>query len=148
MWTKITPNTDTFYTVVFTNNHGGFYVTLRFLDGLYVTLYFYWSNLLPCVCQLFCFGYCYCSIDSISTDHVCDLGCCFSDTLISYFLFKFCQGAYIKYVGGGAGGFYKFFKNIFVAQETIDLNILWPSNFFGKYFMAPLINFSFLFKAY
>ena len=58
------------------------------------------------------------------------------------------KGAYIKYVGGGAGGFYKFFKNIFVAQETIDLNILWPSNFFGKYFMAPLINFSFLFKAY
>ena len=30
----------------------------------------------------------------------------------------------------------------------IDLNILWPSNFFGKYFMAPPINFSFLFKAF
>ena len=46
------------------------------------------------------------------------------------FLYK---GAYIKYVGGGGGGgFYKFFKKFFVAQETIDLNISWPSNFFGK----------------
>ena len=26
-----------------------------------------------------------------------------------------CKGAYIKYVGVGAGGFYKFFKKIFVA---------------------------------
>ena len=34
------------------------------------------------------------------------------------------MGPYIKYVGGGgAGGFYKFFKKIFVAQETINLNI-------------------------
>ena len=57
------------------------------------------------------------------------------------------KGAYIKYVGGGTGGFYKFFKKYFVAQETIDLNISWPSNFFRKYFMAPPINFSFLFKA-
>ena len=54
----------------------------------------------------------------------------------------------IKYVGGGAGGFYTFIKKNFVAQETIDLNISWPSNFFGKCFMAPLINFSFLFKAF
>ena len=58
------------------------------------------------------------------------------------------KGAYIKYVGGGARRFYKFFKKNFVAQETIDLNISWPSNFFRKYFMAPPINFSFLFKAY
>ena len=60
------------------------------------------------------------------------------------------KGAYIKYVGkgGGGGGFYRFFKNIFVAQKTIDLNILWPSNVFRKYFMARPINFSFLFKAY
>ena len=36
------------------------------------------------------------------------------------------KGAYIKYVGGGAGGFCKFFKKNFVAQETIDLNISWP----------------------
>ena len=43
---------------------------------------------------------------------------------------------------------FKFFKKFFVAQETIDLNISWPSNFFGKYFMAPPINFSFLFKGY
>ena len=50
--------------------------------------------------------------------------------------------------GGGAGGFYKFFKKYFVAQETIDLNTSWPSNFFRKYFMAAPINFSFLFKAY
>ena len=60
--------------------------------------------------------------------------------------------AYIKYVGGGgSGGFYKFFKKKkkkFVAQETIDLNISWPSNFFGKYFMALPINFIFLFKVY
>ena len=58
------------------------------------------------------------------------------------------KGPYIKYVGGGAGGFYKFFKKFFVAQETIELNISRPSNFFRKYFMAPPINFSFLFKAY
>ena len=58
------------------------------------------------------------------------------------------KGAYVKYVGGGAGGFYKFFKKKFIAQETIDLNISWSSNFFRKYFMAPPINFSFLFKTY
>ena len=55
---------------------------------------------------------------------------------------------YIKYVGGGVGGFYKFFKKNFVVHETIDLNISSPSIFFRKYFMAPPINFSFLFKAY
>ena len=48
----------------------------------------------------------------------------------------------------GARGFYKFLKEDFVAQEAIDLNISWPSNFFGKYFMAPPINFSLLFKAF
>ena len=58
------------------------------------------------------------------------------------------KGVCIKYVGGGNGGFYKFFKNNFVAQETIDQNISWPSNFFRKYFVAPPINFSFLFKVY
>ena len=46
------------------------------------------------------------------------------------------------------GEFYKFFKKKIVAQETIDLSISQSSNFFGKYFMAPPINFSFLFKAY
>ena len=60
------------------------------------------------------------------------------------------MGAYIKYVGGRGGGVvggsYKFFKKKFVAQETIDLKISWPSNFFKKYFMAPPIKFSFLFK--
>ena len=40
------------------------------------------------------------------------------------------------------------FQKKFVAQETIDLNILWPCNFFGKCFLAPLINLTFLFKAY
>ena len=54
------------------------------------------------------------------------------------------KGAYIKNVGGGAGGFYKFFKKYFVAQETIDLNISWPINFFRKYFMAPPILVSYL----
>ena len=57
------------------------------------------------------------------------------------------KGVYIKYVGGGPEGFYKFFQKFFKAQETIDLNISWPSNFFEKYFMAPPINFSSLFKA-
>ena len=54
------------------------------------------------------------------------------------------KGAYIKYVGGGDGGFYEFFKKCFVAQETIDLNISWPINFFRKYFMAPPILVSYL----
>ena len=34
------------------------------------------------------------------------------------------KGAYIKYVGGGLEGFTNFSKKKFVAQETIDLNIL------------------------
>ena len=46
------------------------------------------------------------------------------------------------------GRFYNFFKKHFVAQETIDLNIPWPSNFFKKHSMAPPINFSCLFDAY
>ena len=58
------------------------------------------------------------------------------------------QEPYINYVGRGAGGFYKFFKNFFVAQETIDLNISRPSNFLTKNFMDPPINCSFLFKVY
>ena len=58
------------------------------------------------------------------------------------------KGTYIKYVGLGAGGFYKFFKKSFAAQETMNLNISWPSSFFGKYFMASPINFSFLLKAF
>ena len=57
-------------------------------------------------------------------------------------------GMYIKYGGGEAGGFYKLFNENFVSQETIDLNISWPSNLFGKYFKAPNINFSFSVKAY
>ena len=48
---------------------------------------------------------------------------------------------------GEPEGFYKFFKKNFVAQETINLNISWPNNFFRKHFMAPPINFS-LFKAF
>ena len=39
------------------------------------------------------------------------------------------------------------FQKKFVAQETKDLNISWPGNFFRKYFMALPINFSFLSKA-
>ena len=38
-------------------------------------------------------------------------------------LLSFNQGAYIKYVGGGAGRFYKFFKKSFAASKNIDLNI-------------------------
>ena len=33
------------------------------------------------------------------------------------------KGVYIKYVGVGGGGFYKFLKKYFVAQGTIELNI-------------------------
>ena len=58
------------------------------------------------------------------------------------------KGAYIKYVGGGGKGFHKFFQKTFVAHQTIDLNILWPSIFFRKYFMTLPINFSFSFKTY
>ena len=58
-----------------------------------------------------------------------------------------CKGVYIKYVGGGAGGSYKFFKKYFVAQGTIELYISWPTSFFVKNFMTPLINSSSLFKA-
>ena len=38
---------------------------------------------------------------------------------------------------GGVKGFTNFSKIKFVFQENIDLNISWPSNFFGKYFKAP-----------
>ena len=57
------------------------------------------------------------------------------------------NGAYITYVGRRPEGF-NFFKKKLMAQETKDLNISWPSNFFRKYFMASPINFSFLFKVY
>ena len=50
------------------------------------------------------------------------------------------KGVYIKYVRGGAGGFYKFFKKKNPSPEDhIDL-YSWPSNFFRKYFMAPTIH--------
>ena len=47
-------------------------------------------------------------------------------------LFAVTKWVYIKYVGVGARGFYKFFKKYFVAQRTIELNISRPSNFFEK----------------
>ena len=50
--------------------------------------------------------------------------------------------------GAGGGGFYGFFRKDFVAQGTINLNISWTGNFSRNYFMAPPINFSFLFKAF
>ena len=52
----------------------------------------------------------------------------------------------MKYVGGGAGGFYKFFRKFFVAQETIDLNISCPV-IFPENISWPLPSI-FLFKAY
>ena len=61
-----------------------------------------------------------------------DLGCKLSEKL------QFCQNDFNQ---GGC-------ISIFVAHETIGLNISWPSNFFRKYFMVPSINFNFLFKAY
>ena len=54
----------------------------------------------------------------------------------------------LRMQGGRPEGFTNFSKKKIAAQEIIDLNISWPSDFFGKYFMAPPINFSFLFKAY
>ena len=51
-------------------------------------------------------------------------------------------------VGESGGMVLKFFLKRFVSHEALDLNISWPSNSFGKYFIAPPINFSFLFKAY
>ena len=58
--------------------------------------------------------------------------CVDSPNYFTYTPFYF-KGAYIKYVGGtgGArgGGFYKFFKKIFVAQLTIDLNFNLNLNF-------------------
>ena len=76
------------------------------------------------------------------------LKCIKMNKIVNKFLLAGDKGAYIKYVGGGREGFTKFFKKNFVAQETIDLNTSWPSNFFRKYFMAPPINFSFSFKVY
>ena len=61
---------------------------------------------------------------------------------------QYYKGPYIKYVGERAEAFYKFFKQTFIVQGTIELNILWPSNFFGKKYMIPPINFSFSFKAW
>ena len=54
------------------------------------------------------------------------------------------------YLGGEPKGFTNFSKKKkkFVPQETRDLNLSWPSNFFGRYFTGPPINFSFLFKIY
>ena len=66
-----------------------------------------------------------------------------TQTTNAIFLFK-TERAYIKYVAGMAEVFYKSFKIIFVAQETIDLNISCRSNVFGKYFMTSPISFSFL----
>ena len=57
---------------------------------------------------------------------------------------------YVIWRGGGlreAEIFTNVSKKKFVAQETIDLNISRPINFFVKNSMAAPINFSFLFKA-
>lgn len=40
--------------------------------------------------------------------------------------FNLAKGAYIKYLGGGPVGFYKFFKKDFAAKKNIHLNISWP----------------------
>ena len=64
------------------------------------------------------------------------------------------KGAYINFVGAvGRGGgtvlrVLQTFQKNFIDLETMEPNISWPSNFFRKYFMAPQINFSFLFKAF
>ena len=64
----------------------------------------------------------------------------------------FPKGAYIKYVGGwgSEGGRLQIFPKKFRSpgDHRPKYYISWPSNFFRKYFMAPSINFSFLFKAY
>ena len=69
------------------------------------------------------------------------------DSLISRFLLFTVElnakGVYIKYVGGGRGWriLQIFQKEKFVAEETIDLNISWPSNFFRKYFPSILVSY-------
>ena len=60
----------------------------------------------------------------------------FINALRSYFVLVL-KGAYIKYVGGGTGRFYKFFKKYFVAQETMDLNVSW-SIIFSENISWPL----------
>ena len=65
-----------------------------------------------------------------------------------HFLLVVFRGRTLSWYEGGTGGFYNIFKKNFVAQETINLNISWLSNFFRKYFEASPINFSYLFKAY
>ena len=75
------------------------------------------------------------SFKSDTKVHVNTLGC---------LILLLSKGPYIKYVGGGAGRFYKFFKKLFVAQETMDLNISRPSNFFQKIFHGPSHQFQFL----
>ena len=42
----------------------------------------------------------------------------------------------------------QFFQKTFRSPEPLDLNISWPINFFGKYFMASPINFNSLFMAF
>ena len=58
----------------------------------------------------------------------------FSNQNKVYALIKlFCKGVYIRYIGAGDGGFYKFFKKYFLASL--------------KNFMVPPINFSFSVKS-
>ena len=54
-----------------------------------------------------------------------------------FIFFSTIQGAYIKYLGVGQEGL--------ETQGSIELNISWTSNFVKKYFMAPFMNFTFLF---
>ena len=51
--------------------------------------------------------------------------------IFQFILLSFAQlkGAYIEYVGGGAGGFYKFFKKKSVPQQTILRNFYGPVTF-------------------
>ena len=94
----------------------------------------------------------------VNTYRVCNLTCFFlsfiyehviseTNKALGNHLSKLVREGTLSIQEGRAEGFYKFFKKYFVAQETIDLNISWPINFFRKYFMAPSYS-SFLFKAY
>ena len=64
------------------------------------------------------------------------------------FNFQFLRECILSMQEGRGRRILQIFPKKFRIPGDIDLNISWPSNFFRKYFMAPPINFSFLFMAY
>ena len=68
-----------------------------------------------------------------------------SKSIVSNLMVK---GVCIKYVGGEDERILQNFQKISCSPGDHRPKYSWPSNFFKKYFMAPPINFSFLFNAY